>query len=46
MPSKCLPSAGLPLAQKLLGPTWRPDPPPPGVPIVSLEEYKRSKGWA
>ena len=35
-----------PSPQKLLGPTWRPNPPPPGLPVVSLDEYKRSKGWA
>lgn len=33
-------------SQKLLGPTWRPGPPPPGLPVVSLDEYKRSRGWA
>lgn len=32
--------------QKLLGPTWRPAQPPPGARIVSLEEFKRSHGWA
>ncbi|KAI3434930.1 hypothetical protein D9Q98_002984 [Chlorella vulgaris] len=35
-----------PMARKLLGPTWRPAPPPPGARIVSLEEYSRSKGLA
>ncbi|KAL4425311.1 hypothetical protein ABPG75_009327 [Micractinium tetrahymenae] len=34
-----------PLARKLLGPTWRPDPLPPGARILSLDEYSRSRGW-
>lgn len=34
-----------PLARKLLGPTWRPDPLPPGARILSLDEYRRSRGW-
>ncbi|KAL4419197.1 hypothetical protein ABPG77_007787, partial [Micractinium sp. CCAP 211/92] len=34
-----------PLARKLLGPTWRPDPLPPGARIITLDEYRRSRGW-
>ena len=32
--------------QKLLGTTWRPAPLPPNTRIISLDEYKRAKGWA
>lgn len=34
-----------PLARKLLGPTWRPDPLPPGARILTLDEYARARGW-
>lgn len=49
--AKCCSLCNLPfplclLLQKLLGPTWRPAPPPPGARIISLDEYNRSKGWA
>lgn len=39
------PRTGPPPAQKLLGPTWRPDPLPPGARIITLDEYRRSRGW-
>lgn len=33
-----------PLARKLLGITWRPDPPPPGARIITLQEFRASRG--
>ena len=34
------------LLQKLLGATWRPAHLPPNTRVISLDEYKRAKGWA
>ena len=42
-PSVVLCSPSLP--QTLLGPTWRPDPLPPGARILSMDEYRASRGW-
>ena len=38
------------LPQKLLGPTWGPDPGAAllsgGARVVSFDDYKRTQGWA